>query len=410
MPELANPVIPPTAKFAVSEPPAGSATPVAPAETPAPVASEKPAEASATAKGKSDSVRVMSDRIGEAIKTAEKPASLAEVNDDGQDPLNREIEAETKHMGAKERAAWKKLRYENRDYARKIKDAEATTAKITELETKLAEASKVAPADNQELDALRTRLADAEKILAIKDVESTAEFQTAVTKPRTAIEDMARSLAAKYNVSEADVLRALHDTSDKRSDLLAEVASGMNEVDRYDLYTGARTLKELSSKADLFRANAKETLAQITTQNQSRLDQDTQAQAQMRETAHKTGWTKMQEEVPVLTPAEGDDDVTKNWNAEIANAETFARTSNYNEFDVGSQVAIMHRAAVYPLLAGAVTSLQTELKNAHTELQQLRGSRPGAGGGIAANERVTRKGGPTDFVERINERLSALGH
>jgi hypothetical protein len=404
------------------------AAPAAPAEPakaaePAVSAAEpaKLAEPVVPTKGKPDSVRSMSDKIDAVIKAdkADKAnnveAAAAETvakggQDTGAETLNKEIEAETKHMGAKEKAAWTKLRYENRDYARKLKEAEMASSKVAELEAKIADAAKAPATSNQELEALRTRLAEAEQILAIKDVESTQEFQNAVTKPKAAIEDMARALAAKYSANETDILNALNDTSDKRSDLLSEVASGMNEVDRYDFYAAARAVKELKTKADAFRANSKEALAQINAQNQTLYAQDTAAQAQAREAAHGAGWAELQKAVPILTPAEGDDDITKNWNAEITNAETFARESNYNQFDVNSQVAIMHRASVYPLLVGAVTSLQDELKNAHMELQKLRGSRPGAGGGVAAMERTSRKPGSTDFVDRVNDRIAALGH
>ncbi|HZT36220.1 MAG TPA: hypothetical protein VFA15_09890, partial [Nitrososphaera sp.] len=360
-----------------------------------------------------------------AEKAAEKNKPTV-VKDDSDDAIKKEIEVKTKGMDGAAKQAWADLRYAERDLRRQMKDMVPST-RLTELQKQLKDtqdaltAAKTAgPAEIQqlrdELAAAKKRDEDREQELTATKIERTEAFKKAVTQPREKIEAMAKSLAKKYEISERELLDALNDTSDAQTDRLTELTEKMNrfEVNKIDSAVG-----ELASirerEADL-RATSKDVLAKLEATRSTQTDAEKAQAKAAREAAHSKNWDALKEALPdVLTPAEGTDEAVQNWNKAQADAETFAKTADYSSYAPEIQSQLLQRAAVFPLIAGALQSAKDQLaaeKAAHeatkVELGKFLEKKPGAQAESPEDKQDPAKG-EKDFVKRLSARFAAAG-
>ncbi len=362
--------------------------------------------------------------------TATAPAAPAEETDA---EIEAEIAGKTKDMPAEAKAAFSKLRYEMRDINRKLKSTEPQAAKAAELETQLTETKSALEAlqakgvaDPEEVARLKTELEAAQKRdiereqeLAAVKVESTDAFNKAITVPTKKIEDFVKTLATKYELSEASLIASLKDTSANQSDKLLEASEKMNDIEKARFYQAAVDLQKLGEDADVMRAQAKDALALINAKSTQEAEAKAKASRQVFEAAHSTNWDKMKTLLPdVLTPVTGTDEISVAWNKAQVDAEKFAKSTDYNALPVETRSELLQRAAVFPLIAGALKSLEDQLaaeKTAHNaDLQKLEGflkAAPGSSPRTPAEPGSPAPGTkePTDFVARINKRMAEAG-
>ncbi len=255
--------------------------------------------------------------------------------------------------------------------------------KREELEAKLAEVEKkstdVAP---DEVKALRETVEAYERELQIARVEATKEFKDAVAVPRERINKQLESFAKKYEFREADARVAFAEAdSEKQTELLVDMASGMNDRDRFRFYEMAEEWQKVEGIANKVRNNAKLALEKIqehhTEQQKAFIDQ---RQKQYRGALEKI-WGDVSEKAPLFRRREGDDA----WNQKIGEIEQFATGLDWNVVADNDQARaeLALRAAASPFLYGLVQQLFTKTAELNKTLSKYQSAKPGAGGGAA---------------------------
>ncbi len=374
--------------------------------------------------------KTQSDKPAES--DSQKPETAKESSiidkDDSDEAIKKEIETKTRGMDGAARKAWADLRYAERDLRRRMKDM-VPSAKLTELQKSLAEtqaaleAAKANSADPVELNKLREELAAAKKrdeereleLMATR-VERSETFQKEVTRPREKIYQMAKSLAKKYELSERELIDALNDTSEAQTDRLTELTERMNRFEIAKIDAAVSDLIAINEKEAELRQKSKELLSSLEAAKTNQTAEEIAKIKAAREAAHAKNWQALKEALPeILTPVEGDDETVKNWNKAQQDAETFAKTADFNTYAPEIQSQLLQRAAVFPLMAGMLQSFKSQLESeraAHEatkiELSKFLEKRPGGASDHDDNV-TTGDEGEVDFVKRVETAIRKAG-
>jgi hypothetical protein len=252
-----------------------------------------------------------------------------------------------------------------------------------ELEAKVAELEKrstdVAP---DEVKQLRETVDAYERELQIARVEATKEFKDAVAVPRERINGQLESFAKKYEFREADARVAFAEADpEKQTELLVDMASGMNDRDRMRFYAMAEEWQKVEGIANKVRHNAKLALEKIqehhTEQQKAFIEQRNK---QYRGALEKI-WGDVSEKAPLFRRREGDDA----WNQKIGEIEQFATGLDWNVVADSDQARaeVALRAAASPFLYGLVQQLFAKTAELNKTLSKYQSAKPGAGGGAA---------------------------
>jgi uncharacterized protein YbaA (DUF1428 family) len=255
--------------------------------------------------------------------------------------------------------------------------------KREELEAKLAEVEKkstdVAP---DEVKALREAVDAYEKELQIARVEATKEFKDAVAVPRDRISKQLEAFAKKYEFREADARVAFAEADpEKQTELLVDMASGMNDRDRFRFYEMAEEWQKVEGIANKVRNNAKLALEKIQAHHEEQQKAFIEQRGkQYRNTLEKV-WGDVTEKAPIFKRRDGDDA----WNSQIGEIEKFATGLNWDYVAENDQARaeLALRAASAPFLFGLVQNLFRKTAELNKTLGKYQSAKPGAGGGAA---------------------------
>ena len=331
--------------------------PETPTEAPKaePVAEPTKEEAPATADA---------DALAELLGGPKKAAPKAESDDEP--PLDIAATDKAKNAWAEQRKALKDERRRREDLEAKVADLEKRT-------------TDVAP---DEVKQLREAVDAYERELQVARVEATKEFKDAVKVPRDRINQQLESFAKKYEFREADARVAFAEADgDKQTELLVDMASGMNDRDRFRFYEMAEEWQKVEGIANKVRNNAKLALEKIqehhTEQQKAFIEQ---RQKQYRGSLEKI-WGEVSEKAPIFRRREGDEA----WNAKIGEIEQFATGLDWNVVAENDQARaeLALRAAASPFLYGMVQNLFAKTQELSKTLSKYQTARPGAGGGAA---------------------------
>jgi hypothetical protein len=273
----------------------------------------------------------------------------------------------------KAKNAWAEQRKALKDERRRREELEA---KVADLEKRTTD---VAP---DEVKQLREAVDAYERELQVARVEATKEFKDAVKVPRDRINQQLEAFAKKYEFREADARVAFAEADgDKQTELLVDMASGMNDRDRFRFYEMAEEWQKVEGIANKVRNNAKLALEKIqehhTEQQKAFIEQ---RQKQYRGSLEKI-WSEVSEKAPIFRRREGDEA----WNAKIGEIEQFATGLDWNvvaENDT-ARAELALRAAASPFLYGMVQNLFAKTQELSKTLSKYQSARPGAGGGAA---------------------------
>lgn len=396
-------------------------TPPAPAPA-APVA--EPAAPAAPTPSSSESLEdAITRRLGLEKPAPEAPkvepvAPAAEAAKPAAEPdeaaLAQEIAATTEKMSKEQREAFTKKTYELRDYKRRVKEAEAVTAKVQELEAQLKAAQEAAtktPTTPPDYDSLKTEVStlkqkfeDADKELAATRLEKSDLYKREIGQPLDALTAEISALAKRYNIKEAELVAAVTSSDDSRVKVVSEVASEMAEYDRMKLFRNMDAYDALKSKRDGLMANAQASLTQMTAAQQAAVEAAAAKARADYAAAVTPAWDSVANSVG-LQPVEGN----TAWNTALADAQAFPSKYTFEAFDTQSQASIMARASVHPLLVGTLKSVQAELAAAKETVARLRGATPAAGGGAAPAAAPTAVPSELGFEQAIAARMAAAG-
>jgi hypothetical protein len=278
--------------------------------------------------------------------------------------------------GAMTEAAMKRWAEQRKALKEERHRREELEAKVAELEKK---STDVAP---DEVKQLRETVDAYERELQIARVEATKEFKDAVAVPRERINGQLEAFAKKYEFREADARVAFAEADpEKQTELLVDMASGMNDRDRMRFYAMAEEWQKVEGIANKVRHNAKLALEKIqehhTEQQKAFIEQRNK---QYRGALEKI-WGDVSEKAPLFRRREGDDA----WNQKIGEIEQFATGLDWNTVADNDQARaeVALRAAASPFLYGLVQQLFAKTAELNKTLSKYQSAKPGAGGGAA---------------------------
>ena len=367
-----------------------SEQPVKPAATEAKVS--EPAAPEAKSEDPAEEVKpATADDLAELLGGPKK----AEPKPDADDEPPAEIAATDKAKNA-----WAEQRKALKEERRRREELEA---KIADLEKR---STDVAP---DEVKQLRETVDAYERELQIARVEATKEFKDAVAVPRERINDQLEKFAKKYEFREADARVAFAEADpEKQTELLVEMASGMNDRDRFRFYEMAEEWQKVEGIANKVRHNAKLALEKIqehhAEQQKAFIEQRSKA---YRNTLEKI-WTDVSEKAPLFRRREGDEA----WNSKIGEIEQFATNLDWNVVAESDQARaeLALRAAASPFLYGMVQNLFAKTQELQKTLSKYQSAKPGAGGGApdpAIGTGTAEKVEHEDFFSAIKSGLAA---
>lgn len=373
----------PKAETKVSESPVQpAATETKVAESAAPEPEAKTEEAPSTADA---------DALAEILGGPKK----AEAKADADDEPPAEIAATDKAKNA-----WAEQRKALKEERRRREELEARLAEMEKRST------DVAP---DEVKQLRETVDAYERELQIARVEATKEFKDAVAVPRERINAQLETFAKKYEFREADARVAFAEADpEKQTELLVEMASGMNDRDRFRFYEMAEEWQKVEGIANKVRNNAKLALEKI----QEHHAEQQKAFAEQRQKQYRGSlekiWSEVSEKAPIFRRREGDEA----WNAKIGEIEQFATGLDWNVVAESDQARaeLALRAAASPFLYGLVQNLFTKTQELQKTLSKYQSAKPGAGGGAAdpaIGTGQTEKVEHEDFFSAIKSGLAA---
>lgn len=300
----------------------------------------------------------------------------------------------------KAKNAWAEQRKALKDERRRREDLEA---KVADLEKRT---SDVAP---EEVKQLREAVDAYERELQVARVEATKEYKDAVVVPMDRVKKNLETFAKKYEFREADALVAFAEADgEKQTELLVDMASGMNDRDRFRFYEMAEEWQKVQGIRDKVVNNAKLALEKIQAHHQ---EQQTafveQRQKQYRGSLEKI-WSEVSEKAPIFRRREGDEA----WNAKIGEIEQFATGLDWNVVAESDQARaeLALRAAASPFLYGMVQNLFAKTQELSKTLSKYQSAKPGAGGGAAdpaIGSGVAEKVEHEDFFSAIKSGLTS---
>lgn len=342
-------------------------------------------------------------------KVAEPEAPAATADADalaemlgGPKKVEPKVEAEDEPPAATDKAknAWAEQRKALKDERRRREDLEA---KVADLEKRT---SDVAP---EEVKQLREAVDAYERELQVARVEATKEYKDAVVVPMDRVKKNLETFAKKYEFREADALVAFAEADgEKQTELLVDMASGMNDRDRFRFYEMAEEWQKVQGIRDKVVNNAKLALEKIQAHHQ---EQQTafveQRQKQYRGSLEKI-WSEVSEKAPIFRRREGDEA----WNAKIGEIEQFATGLDWNVVAESDQARaeLALRAAASPFLYGMVQNLFAKTQELSKTLSKYQSAKPGAGGGAAdpaIGSGVAEKVEHEDFFSAIKSGLTS---
>lgn len=369
-----------------------SEEPVKPAETETKVAEPAAPEVKSEDPKEDPLKPATADDLAELLGGPKK----AEPKPDADDEPPAEIAATDKAKNA-----WAEQRKALKEERRRREELEA---KVAELEKRPA--NDVAP---DEVKQLRETVDAYERELQIARVEATKEFKDAVAVPRERINDQLEKFAKKYEFREADARVAFAEAdAEKQTELLVEMASGMNDRDRFRFYEMAEEWQKVEGIANKVRNNAKLALEKIQEHHAEQQKAFAEQRSKTYRNALEKVWGEVSEKAPIFKRREGDD----NWNAQIAEVERFATGLDWNIVAENDQVRaeLALRAASAPFLFGLVQNLYAKTAELQKTLGKYQSAKPGAGGGSpdpAIGTGTAEKVEHEDFFSAIKSGLAA---
>lgn len=281
---------------------------------------------------------------------------------------------------------------------------EELEAKVAELEKRPA--TDVAP---DEVKQLRETVDAYERELQIARVEATKEFKDAVAVPRERINAQLESFAKKYEFREADARVAFAEADpEKQTELLVDMASGMNDRDRFRFYEMAEQWQKVEGIANKVRNNARLALEKIQEHHAEQQKAFVETRQKQYRGALEKIWGDVSEKAPLFRRREGDEV----WNAKIGEIEQFATGLDWNvvaENDT-ARAELALRAAASPFLYGMVQQLWAKTAELQKTLGKYQSAKPGAGGGSAdpaIGSGTAEKVEHEDFFSAIKSGLSS---
>jgi hypothetical protein len=332
------------------------------------------------------------------------PSPAQAGDDDEGAKADADIKRETANMTAAHRAAFTKLRYEARDLKRQLKAAQTQQDNATTSEGK-AEANDEVARLKAEYDALKSKVDNYEKEAYTTRLESTELYQKEVSEPRQSTATAISQIADRYGDLDKDAVIAAVRSGDPEK--VSRVTSDMSEYDRYRFYNLVEKYHQINAREDALKADSKSNLERYSRELREKEEARRGEEKSQWEKAIGETWQQLEEDFPVLSPVDGDED----WNEKLTAVKSFAAPDRYEKLTVRERAEALYRAAAFPVLAAELESTVEELKAAQAKLSKYAGATPGlsaSGGGESAGTSPIATGEGA-FVENALNALRKVG-
>ena len=301
-----------------------------------------------------------------------------------EDSFNKETEEMSKGMDAKAGDKFRALRQELKDYKQKqveVKVPADVETKIKELELKAAEA-----------EGLRQQVEELSSVSAKVKVESSQEYKKKVLEPAVAILQESEKIAAAHEV-DAEIVQDIVREQDRelQIELINAHLSGLNELEKQDLYRMIYEYRNLGKLRQDMLENASVKLSQIEAEQIEQQQKQSEEEKKAVQQIQSSIWDKYKTVIPGFTNENGES--TEDW-TKLRNR---ALSIDFNKA-VGKDKA-------YAAFAGvALPHVIKELNNAKKMLQELTGKeaneilrRPKLG------QPVVESAEPEDFIASMRK-------
>ena len=290
-------------------------------------------------------------------------------------------------------------------WARLTKDLRDARTKLKDLETKMSDNSNTSLEQTNlqsQLEALKAERDEYENELKFSRLESTREYKQAVTEPLTSLQQEVADIAALYeNVDPRNLYVAMAETDPaKRRALLKEATSTFDPVDSLAVRNKAEELHKVFARRDLLTKDVNTVLQLIDSEEKQQREAFHKKMQTEIQTAYQTEWENMQKENALLRPIEGNE----SWNNTIQSIQKQALDIENTELDPRSKAKLTFSAAAMPVVMSVfqdyVSKSQARIAELETLAKELRAASPSAGGSKGSASEIPSDLNFLDALER----------
>lgn len=229
-----------------------------------------------------------------------------------------DMNEETKGMTAKAKASWIHLR--GQEKLAKTQEQEIVLLKknLEELgkkqNTDIETPGKLQQAETT-IAELKAQLESYEGEISMSRVESSKVYGKEVAVPKAKLEEHAKAIAKRYELSEKKILDALREPPESRNAVLEELTQEFGTIDKTDLLMIGKGLDTLEARAEELRQEAKSKKLHVEQQQNEAVTQASEEYRTNAFQAAERAYRKAASELPFLDGKTGNEE-WDNWIAQ----------------------------------------------------------------------------------------------
>lgn len=327
-------------------------------------------------------------------ETTEPEPAPAATEDPDTDPYPEEIP----NASDKAKAKWGEIKSDLKKTRAELREErDRAAAEIKKREDILAERERELEEARQKLVSLpelteRAKLADdAERELAVARVEGTREYKQTITEPLDAIGTSIEAIAKANEINPDTIFDAIVERDPaKRREMLKEVVTSLDEVDRLEIAQMAKDAQSILLKRDQIRANAVEArkeLEEISTKQAQEMSAKVKKEF-LSNVDHAVG--ELKKRIPFLALVDGETaDAVFNAIAEKA------KEADFDAAPAGTKAYSAAAGVLLPRVAKQLSAALEKVKTLEARVAERNATTPTVGG----NEPAAPSNGDEDLLD-----------
>lgn len=151
----------------------------------------------------------------------------------------------------------------------------------------------------KELESYKEKLSGYESKMALIDVTQTDEYRTNIAQPLAAAESLIEAFSQKYEIPIATIAKAaMQENVLERNATLAELASGMNEFDKFEFKKTLDDARNLYLRSEQVKSQARESLKYVEAKRQEEQAKQAEQTKTVRAESAKKVWDSLSKSLP----------------------------------------------------------------------------------------------------------------
>ena len=239
------------------------------------------------------------------FKTSENPdATPDEPTKEEEPPTAKEEEADPDLADLPKSASEKtKINWKAQKEAKRTIESERDALKkeLEELRAKPQTVQNTAEIEavKKELESYKEKLSGYESKMALIDVTQTDEYRTNIAQPLAAAESLIEAFSQKYEIPIATIAKAaMQENVLERNATLAELASGMNEFDKFEFKKTLDDARNLYLRSEQVKSQARESLKYVEAKRQEEQAKQAEQTKTVRAESAKKVWDSLSKSLP----------------------------------------------------------------------------------------------------------------